>query len=616
MPGIAGIIGDGPPESHERLVRAMIQSMAYDDRCVSGVCSAKSMGIHAGWVAHRGSYAAKQCRDTRGARWALVSGELFPTGEGDGRSGKIPAGPRLCQSLLLDRYDARGTGFAEDLNGLFSVLLVDEARKRALLLNDRYGIERIYVHERGDTLFFASEAKALLSILPELREWDDQGVAQFLKFGNTIDGRTLFRGIRFLQGGSLWRVEAGRLHRDRYFNPGAWESAQPLDEDTFERRFCEVFRERLPDYLVSERSLGISVTGGLDTRMIMACLPEGHAKAVCYTYAGREGETLDVRLGRKVAESCGLKHHVLRIGEDFLRGFGQYVDRTAYVTDGCAGPLHAHEIYFTHLAARLAPVRVTGNFGSEIFRSMSTFKGAELARHLLSPALTALVDSVKMPLAGHHPVTQPAFMEVPWHLFGTLAAARSELTVRTPYLDNDLVELAFKAPDEARRSPSAAFRLIHSMNERLADIPTDQGRTATGNGTLRELARQLYCRATFKLDYWHTEGIPTWLSPMVPLLDVLARLGLLGQHKYLPYRGWFRNELRTYMQDVLTDPRTRRSPFWNADGLTRVASDHASGRRNCLREIHAVLALDAVERTLLRQSATEPDLLPAAMAEH
>jgi asparagine synthase (glutamine-hydrolysing) len=508
-----------------------------------------------------------------------------------------------------------GTGVAKELNGLFGVLLVDEERKRVLLFNDRYGVERIYVHEKGDILYFASEAKALLSVVPELRTWDEQGVAQFLKFGSTIEGRTLFRGVRFLPGGSLWHFEAGRLRKDRYFEPGAWEHTPPLDEDTFERRFCEAFKKSLPKYLVADEGLGISITGGLDTRMIMACLPQDDVKASCYTYAGREGETLDVRLGRRVAELCGMRHHVLRIGDDFLRDFGRYVDRTVHVTDGCAGPLQAHEIYLTHLAARLAPVRLTGNFGSEIFRSMSTFKPLQLERHLLSPAFVQLVDSVKSPLAAHHPVTQAAFMEIPWHLFGTLAAARSELTVRTPYLDNHLVELAFKAPSRARRTEIAALRLIRAMNERLGAIPTDQGSTATADGTFRQLARQLYCRVTFKLDYWHTQGLPTWLSPAAPLLGTLARFGLLGQHKYLPYSAWFRNELRTYMQEVLTDSRTTRSPFWNADGLAQVASDHASGRRSCLPEVHAVLALDAVERTLLHPSATA-DSLPAAVAEH
>ena len=167
MPGIAGIIGQGPPEAHERLVRTMVKAMAYDDRFVSGVRSARGLGLYAGWVAHRDSYAATQCCDRRGPRWALVSGELFPTDEGDGPLSETPAGPRPQQNLLLDRYEVRGTAIGEDLNGLFGALLVDEERKRALLFNDRYGIERIYVYEKGETLFFASEAKALLSAVPE-----------------------------------------------------------------------------------------------------------------------------------------------------------------------------------------------------------------------------------------------------------------------------------------------------------------------------------------------------------------------------------------------------------------------------------------------------------------
>ena len=603
MPGIVGILASAPSPAYERQVRQMVATMQHHPNSVSGLVFAPDLGAYGGWVAHEGSFAARQAASAApGTAVSLLFG------------GECYASDTPADVSLSGRYDARGEAFVADLNGLFAGLLIDRARRRVLLFNDRYGSERLYAFDKAGVLYFASEAKALLSVVPELRAWDEQGVAQFLKFGSTIDGRTLFRGIRFLPGGSLWRFEAGSLRKDRYFDPGTWENVQPLDEDTFERRFSEVFRDRLSKYLVAEKGLGISVTGGLDTRMIMACLPKYHANAVCYTYAGREGETLDVRLGRRVAESCGLKHHVLRIGEDFLRGFGQYVDRTVYVTDGCAGPLHAHEIYFTRLAARLAPVRVTGNFGSEVFRSVSTFKRLELAQHLLSPALRRLIDSVDLPLAGHHPVRQAAFMEIPWHLFGTLAAARSELTVRTPYLDNHLVELAFKAPTSARRSTSAAFKLIQSMNERLGAIPTDQGRTAAGNDRPTELMRHLYCAATFKADYWDTEGLPISLSPAAPLLKILAWLGLLGQHKYLPYRAWFRHELSAYVQEVLTDSHTRRSPFWDADGLARLASDHANGRRNCLREIHAVLALDAVERTLLRQTVTEPDLRATLVA--
>src|SRR5206468_813556 len=120
--------------------------------------------------------------------------------------------------------------------------------------------------------------------------------------------------------------------------------------------------------------IGISLTGGLDTRMIMACLPDLPKPPICYTFAGLHGETLDARVAARVASECGLEHRLLRIGPDFLSEYGNYVDRTVYVTDGCAGAVGAHEIYLNAQARRLAPLRLTGNFGSEVLRSMSTFK--------------------------------------------------------------------------------------------------------------------------------------------------------------------------------------------------------------------------------------------------
>lgn len=56
-------------------------------------------------------------------------------------------------------------------------------------------VERIYWHEDSSSVYSASEAKALLRILPQLREFDKIGVAQFLTFGCTLESRTLFRNV-------------------------------------------------------------------------------------------------------------------------------------------------------------------------------------------------------------------------------------------------------------------------------------------------------------------------------------------------------------------------------------------------------------------------------------
>ena len=132
------------------------------------------------------------------------------------------------EGWLVHLYEEEGDEFFEKLNGLFSGLLIDKGQSKAFLLNDRYGLERIYWHETKDAIYFASEAKALLRILPKLRQFDDEGVAQYLTFGCTLEWRTLFKDVQLLPAGSVWSFENGRCQKRRYFSPETWE-AQPTD---------------------------------------------------------------------------------------------------------------------------------------------------------------------------------------------------------------------------------------------------------------------------------------------------------------------------------------------------------------------------------------------------
>ncbi len=608
MPGIAGIVAPAASTRYEWQLGRMVASLRHQPASASGTLVVDSLGLYAGWVAHDDSFAAQQSCSTRGDGKALLfAGECFP------------AAARFTS--LLDRYEADGEAFVTTLNGLFSGLLIDPRRRLALLFNDRYGSERLYVAEKDGVVYFASEAKALLRVLPELRAFDDTGLAQFLTYGSTLDGHTLFRGVRLLPGGSLWRFGAGAPpQRTRYFTPASWENQAPLPDAEFEARFAATFRQVLPGYLPARAPVGISLTGGLDTRMIMACLPRPPGVALAYTYAAVSGATLDLSIAARVAAQRGLPHQALRMGADFLADYGRHVDRTAFVTDGCAGALGAHEIYLSEQARQLAPVRLTGNFGSEVLRSMSTFKPVGLQAGMFdagfAPLLAQAASRTSADAAQHatHPVTHAAFEEVPWHLFGTLAAGRSQLTFRTPYLDNALVQLAYQATPQQRRTARPALKLIHDNDPALARIATDRG-LAWNAGGLRGVGRKLFCNATFKLDYWHKEGLPQPLLPLDPVLGAIDRLGGLGLHKFLPYRGWFRRELAPYLTQVIGDARTRRMALWNPHFLDSAVADHVSGRRNNLRAIHTILTLEAVQRTLFTDNTQREPAEPAAAWE-
>jgi asparagine synthase (glutamine-hydrolysing) len=580
----------------------MISCMEYETFYVSGTHFVPEMGIYAGWVALEESFAAQQVFTNKHNNVALLfAGECLPHSEsqarvrrnGDARSEKEADSP-------VHLYEEEEDQFFQKLNGLFSGLLIDKKRNRAFLFNDRYGLERLYLCETKDGLYFASEAKALMRILPELRFFDENGVAQLLSFGCTLEWQSLFRGVKLLPGGSLWTLERGQIRKGRYFSSASWESLQPLTEQAFESEFKETFKRVLPRYCEAAPRVGISLTGGLDTRMIMACLPQAGTKPVSYTFTGENPTILDSRVANRVAEACGLEHRNLLISPDFFSNFAAIADKTVYVTDGCFGVTGAHEIYFNGKARQLAPTRLTGNFGSEILRGMSTFKPIGLSRELFNKEANQMIDSCAAGLkkADGHPISVAAFREIPWNLFGSLAAGRSQVTFRTPYLDNELVALAFQVPESLRKSSLVALNLVKENNPVLGAIPTDRGRDGVSRG-LPYILRRLFCDVTFKLDYIYSESLPNVLAPFDGLIGQFDAVGITGLHKFLRYRRWFRTKLAAYLKEALANARARQLPFWNANFLERMAAEHISGRRNYLREINAVLTLDAIDRLLL-----------------
>jgi len=601
MPGIAGIISrDRPTADCERLVASMTRSMSHEKFYTSGSCAFPELGIFAGWVAHAGSMAAEQVFWNERRDIALIfAGECFlEKAKQTELAQKGHEIGRAAGGWLVHLYEERGESFFEELNGLFSGLLIDLRIKRAHLFNDRYGIERLYWHETTDATYFATEAKALLSVLPALRAFDDEGVTQYLTFGCTLDWKTLFRGVQLAPGGTLWTIECGHCHKSQYFNPAKWEATERLTERAFEEQLAETFEKILPRYFAFGSPIGISLTGGLDTRMIMAALPQG-VNSTTYTFAGETGETLDARIARRVANTCGLNHELLRIGSDFFTKFGDYVDRTVYATDGCFGALGAHEIYLHEQARTRATVRLTGNFGSEVLRSMSTFKSNEMAPGLLKPELAvAVLDcGYRRARDDANPVTFAAFKEVPWNLYGCLAAGRSQLTFRTPYLDNEIVKLAFAAPYSARRSSASAVRFTQQANPPLGAIATDRGQAGAAGGVSRAL-RRIYSEVTFKLDYMCSEGLPPGFSPLNSAYVACNKaVGIYGLHKFLQYRRWLQKELVEFMHDRVADAPLQ---FFNPNYLKKMTSEHIVGRNNYSREINAVITLGSINRLMLR----------------
>lgn len=599
-----GLITRMPREHAERELLQMVEMLRHESFYVTGTWIEESLGVYVGWVARKGSFSDEMpLRNERGDVVLVFSGEEFPeAGTVQHLKEKGHEFNSTGPSYLAHLYE-EDSAFPAGLNGRFHGLLTDRSRETALLFNDRYGMQRLYYHESKDAFYFAAEAKAILAVRPELRSLDLQGAGEFIACGCTMEGRSLFRDIRQLPPAAKWVFRKGSLaQKESYFDPKEWENQPSLDSESYYQQLREVFSRNLPRYFNGRERIAMSLTGGLDTRMIMAWQKSEPGTFPCYTFGGMFRDCQDVTLSRRVAAACGQTHQVITVGDEFLSRFSHYAKRAVYLTDGCVDVSRAPDVYLNERAREIAPVRMTGNYGGEVLRGVRTFKPegrmAGLFQREFALQFVKAQETYARVVQGH-PVSVAVFKQNPWNHYGILAVEESRLSLRSPFLDNDLVQTVFRAPDSAFTSNDDSLRLIADGKRGLLRIPTDRG-LAGERGLLSEAAHRGILEFLFKAEYAYDMGMPHSVARVDHALSVfrLERL-FLGRHKVFHFRVWYRDALAEYVREMLLDRRSLSRPYIDRKGLETVVRGHLKGDRNYTTDIHKLLALELVNRLFL-----------------
>jgi asparagine synthase (glutamine-hydrolysing) len=499
-------------------------------------------------------------------------------------------------SYLVHTYED-DAAFPARLNGRFHGFLTDQRRGTAMLFNDRYGMQRIYYYESKEAFYFAAEAKAILAVRPELRTADPRGLGEIIACGCVLENRTLFKDIHLLPSGSAWLFRGGSIDRKgTYFQPGEWEEQPRLSPEAYYQQLREVFSQNLPRYFNGQHPIGMSLTGGQDTRLIMAWRKAASESLPCYTFGGMFRDCQDVVLARRVAKVCGQSHEVIKVGDEFLSRFPHYAERSVYLTDACVDVTRSPDLYVQEKAREIAPVRIAGTYGSEIVSQAVMFKPGEPFPGLFCPEIlsyTRRAAETYAELRRQHPVTFAAFRQSPWYHYGVLALEQTQLTVRSPYLDNDFVRMVFRAPSSSPESSDVRLRLIQDGDPILGRMRTDRG---VGGGPISRGFQEF----TFKAEYAYDYGMPQWMARIDHFFSPfhLERL-FLGRHKFYHFRIWYRDTLSKYVREMLLDPRSLSRPYLQRGRLEAIVSGHLRGSRNYTTQIHKLLTLELAHRLFL-----------------
>jgi asparagine synthase (glutamine-hydrolysing) len=604
MPGIVGIVTQRPSQEYNALLQAMVKCQIHEPFYTDGTYVNEELGLWSGWTCHQGAFA--DCLPIWNEKkdiCLLFSGEDFAdqTDIDALRTRGHEFGSEDA-SYLVHLYEEVGCAFLEKLNGWFSGVLLDLREQKLVLFNDRYGINRIYYHEDSRGFYFSSEAKSLLKILPGTRQLDLRSLGEVLCCEAVLQNRSLFSGISLLPPGSAWVFSRGEpVKKKTYFKQEAWESHPQLSESHFYEKLKETWTRLLPKYFFGKQPIGLSLTGGVDSRMILAWAPRPPGTLPCYTWGGTYRDCADVKIARRTAKLCQQPHNTIPVDGEFLSEFSAFAERAVYISDGTMDVTGAVDLYVQRLARQTAPVRVSGVCGGEILRRLVMFKPDPPQQGPFASELACSFQEAAATYASEvqaHRLSFTSFKQAPWYMASKFTVERSQVTYRTPYFDNDLVALAYQTPAKLLHN-GPALRLIADGNPALGKIATDRG---LGFRSIPGVTRLLhwYQEFTFKAEYAYDYGMPQWLARLDHIFAPMRLEKLfLGRHKVAHFRVWYRDQLSYYLKEILLDPLTLQRPYVCAHSLEKILEGHINGYRNYTSEIHKLLTLEFIQRKLI-----------------
>ncbi len=293
---------------------------------------------------------------------------------------------------------------------------------------------------------------------------DPDGIADTLRWGHPIDGRTLFQGLTTVAANSTVEISvSGEIAT--HANP-EWMIA-----DLYGLSREELVREQLAAFgTAAERFTAenafVSLTGGLDSRASLVALMRAGHRMPCVTMAGSP-ESLDARLAAEYCRAQNIPHHTLLLDERFRARLPALLMRTAELTGGVACLGQTADLYLYESLPQAFSTRISGNLGNQVgrggFESLGAYQplaevfSPEIQQRLAArPRVPWFIPRLAHDYADTLFCQEVHFWSIPNYVVGSSRALQL-----TPYADRRLLSLskaAFAHDPELRRPTRKMLR--------------------------------------------------------------------------------------------------------------------------------------------------------------
>jgi asparagine synthase (glutamine-hydrolysing) len=533
--------------------------------------------------------------------------------------------------VIVHGYTEWGTGVLNRLNGMFGLAIWDVARRRLVVARDAMGIKLVYYRLAERTLTFGSEIRAVQAAGGGPPEADPQAVSLFLRLRYTPSPLTIFRGIRKLAPGTMLVAEKGECREERWydFTPVPFEERRS-DADATEE-LLELYRGAVRRHLLSDVPVGILLSGGLDSGLLLALMNEHGRDWPAYTVGyGESFRDDELRDAAESASILGARHVPVLLDR------ATYEKSLAKIVSSLEEPVASSSIvpmYFVCQRAREdVKVALIGQGPDELFGGYTRHLGAHYGGlwRRLPPALRSLVSGAVARLPRNETLKRgvqalgtsdrlrryedifslaPAesvdglFRDGALHrgrLNGGALACWRDLEPQMQHLDElggfQLLEIRSSLPDELLMFGDK-LSMAHGLEARVPYL----------DRTVVEHVQRL--AATFKV----RRGRGKWLHRQV------CRRYLPPTILKRPKQGfavnvvdsWFQASMRGELPETLRDEKSLMFRLLRPEPVQRLLQDHESGRQDNHKLLFSLVMLEQSLRGMKSENQSPPALVEA-----
>ena len=251
--------------------------------------------------------------------WVVFNGEIynFPELKRELQSFGHVFRTNSDTEVIIHGYKQWGDDVLNRLNGIFGLAIWDVRKKRLVVARDPFGIKLIYYRVDGDSIYFGSEMRPIRAVLPGKTEIDTTSLDLFLRYRFTPSPYTILKGLRKLAPGTKLTVQDGKWSVSRWyrFKPEPFSPAKSVAEAKEE--LLSIYRAAIKRQLISDVPVGLLLSGGMDSGMLLALMNLSGSAWPTYTVGyGSSFAQDELEDAAETARILGSKHTSINISKE------------------------------------------------------------------------------------------------------------------------------------------------------------------------------------------------------------------------------------------------------------------------------------------------------------